>query len=108
MASRPTLAEIDASKSVAGGWTRHVLAQWGVPWPPPKGWRRVIAIDVKATPKDWERWKERVERAQTPMAKPAKRPDRAKYRGTADVIVSPERAARESRRLRVLMGERVR
>lgn len=35
MASRPTRAEIDAAR-----WTKAQLAEWGVPWPPPKGWRR--------------------------------------------------------------------
>ena len=30
--------EIDANRSVRGGWTKATLAQWGVPWPPPRGW----------------------------------------------------------------------
>lgn len=34
--------EIDSFKTTAGGWTRSTLAQWGVPWPPPKGWRKTI------------------------------------------------------------------
>jgi len=25
-----------------GGWTRAQLACLGVPWPPPKGWRRAL------------------------------------------------------------------
>lgn len=37
-----TVAEIDAARSPAGGWTRKTLAGWGVPWPPPKGWRRAL------------------------------------------------------------------
>lgn len=32
-------AEILSQKTENGGWTRDVLAQWGVPWPPPKGWK---------------------------------------------------------------------
>lgn len=32
-------AEIEAGKSAAGGWSRKQLAAWGVPWPPPKGWK---------------------------------------------------------------------
>lgn len=32
--------EIEAAKTPAGGWTREVLAGWGVPWPPPTGWRK--------------------------------------------------------------------
>ena len=29
--------EIEAAKTVNGGWTKEQLAKWGVPWPPPKG-----------------------------------------------------------------------
>jgi hypothetical protein len=36
----PTPAEIEAAKTQRGGWKRATLAQWGVPWPPPRGWRR--------------------------------------------------------------------
>lgn len=34
-----TPQEIDAARTPAGGWTREQLATWGVPWPPPKGWK---------------------------------------------------------------------
>ena len=34
--------EIEAKRTVNGGWNRTQLAQWGVPWPPPPGWKRVI------------------------------------------------------------------
>ena len=34
-----TAAEIEGGKSAAGGWTRKQLAEWGVPWPPPAGWK---------------------------------------------------------------------
>jgi hypothetical protein len=34
-----TEAEIMAP---AGGWTRAQLAEWGVPWPPPKGWKQAL------------------------------------------------------------------
>jgi hypothetical protein len=34
-----TEAQIEAGRSAEGGWTRAQLAKWGVPWPPPKGWR---------------------------------------------------------------------
>lgn len=37
--SVPTAAEIEAAKTPRGGWTRETLAQWGVDWPPPNGWR---------------------------------------------------------------------
>lgn len=35
-----TDAEIDAARSSEGGWTRDQLAEWGVAWPPPRGWRK--------------------------------------------------------------------
>ena len=34
-----TEEQIEAGRSAKGGWTRAQLAKWGVPWPPPKGWR---------------------------------------------------------------------
>lgn len=37
-----TVADIEAKKTSAGGWTRATLAEWGVPWPAPKGWRKTI------------------------------------------------------------------
>lgn len=33
---------IEAGKSAKGGWTRAQLAEWGVPWPPPKGWKEAL------------------------------------------------------------------
>lgn len=37
-----TLKEIEAAKTPAGGWTKKQLAEWGVPWPPPKGWKEAL------------------------------------------------------------------
>jgi hypothetical protein len=37
-----TQAEIMAKRTPAGGWTRAQLAEWGVPWPPPKGWKQAL------------------------------------------------------------------
>ena len=34
--------EIEKGKSKKGGWTKETLAQWGVPWPPPKGWKQSL------------------------------------------------------------------
>ena len=31
-----------AKRSGVGAWSRQQLASWGVPWPPPKGWRRKL------------------------------------------------------------------
>lgn len=42
---RVTNEEVEAARSPKGGWTRATLAKWGVPWPPPRGWRRVITLD---------------------------------------------------------------
>lgn len=35
----PSPAQIRAERTPAGGWTRKTLAEWGVPWPPPRGWK---------------------------------------------------------------------
>ena len=37
-----TREEMEAARSPRGGWTAATLAKWGVPWPPPKGWRRAL------------------------------------------------------------------
>lgn len=42
MAHKVTAAEIDAARSEKGGWSKATLAQWGVGWPPPKGWREML------------------------------------------------------------------
>lgn len=34
--------EIMDKRSARGGWTAAQLAEWGVPWPPPHGWRREL------------------------------------------------------------------
>lgn len=46
----PTREQIDAAMTPGGGWTRAQLAEWGVPWPPPKGWRK--ELEAKAKP-EW-------------------------------------------------------
>jgi hypothetical protein len=37
-----TAKQVEAAKSPRGGWTKATLAEWGIPWPPPRGWRRRI------------------------------------------------------------------
>jgi hypothetical protein len=37
-----TEAEIMARQTKNGGWTRNSLREWGVPWPPPIGWRKQL------------------------------------------------------------------
>lgn len=40
-----TLEQIEAGRSPAGGYTKEQLAIWGVPWPPPKGWKEALLTD---------------------------------------------------------------
>jgi len=47
----PTAAEIEAGRTKRGGWTRKQLAKWGVSWPPPKGWRRRLEQEKRASPR---------------------------------------------------------
>jgi hypothetical protein len=37
-----TRDEIEAGRTPAGGFTKAQLAKWGVPWPPPKGWKKAL------------------------------------------------------------------
>lgn len=46
----PTEEEIEAARTPAGGWTRETLAGWGVPWPPPKGWKQDLLDRAKEAP----------------------------------------------------------
>ena len=47
-----TREEIEAARTPAGGWTRRQLAQWGVPWPPPKGWKARLLAHQSSEPDD--------------------------------------------------------
>jgi len=38
----PSLDEIEKARTSNGGWTKKQLAEWGVPWPPPKGWKATL------------------------------------------------------------------
>jgi hypothetical protein len=40
----PTEEEIEAARTPAGSWTRAQLAEWGVPWPPRKGWKAALIL----------------------------------------------------------------
>ena len=40
--SNVSFADIEAAKTPRGGWTRAQLHAWGVPWPPPKGWKQAL------------------------------------------------------------------
>lgn len=39
----PSPSDVHAAQTAPGGWPREQLAAWGVPWPPPKGWRKRLA-----------------------------------------------------------------
>lgn len=47
-----TLDEIKAAMTPEGGWTKETLAKWGVPWPPPKGWKAALIAGSSFTPKE--------------------------------------------------------
>lgn len=34
--------EIEEKKTVKGGWTKKQLAEWGINWPPQKGWKEAL------------------------------------------------------------------
>ncbi|WP_055530913.1 TnsA endonuclease N-terminal domain-containing protein [Streptomyces graminilatus] len=44
----PSPDDIEAARTPAGGWTRDQLAAWGIPWPPPQGWREQLITQWKA------------------------------------------------------------
>ncbi|GAA5230102.1 hypothetical protein GCM10025779_09150 [Arthrobacter cryoconiti] len=44
-----TAQELQAQRTPAGGWTREQLTEWGVPWPPPKGWKAALIAKAQAT-----------------------------------------------------------
>lgn len=39
---------IRAGRTPTGGWSRERLADWGVAWPPPKGWKERLIARSKA------------------------------------------------------------
>lgn len=40
-------ATVESLKTAKGGWTRRSLESLGVPWPPPKGWKRKLIATRK-------------------------------------------------------------
>ena len=48
---RLTEEDIEAGRSPAGGFTEKQLAAWGVPWPPPKGWRHRLVYGDRPRPR---------------------------------------------------------
>lgn len=66
---RPTPDEIEAARSPFGGWTAATLASWGVPWPPPKGWRRALEQAAIAARRSGSEPKKRAKTAAPPDIK---------------------------------------
>ncbi|MFJ9250311.1 hypothetical protein [Streptomyces sp. NPDC101776] len=61
MPELPSPEEIEAARTPAGGWKRDQLDAWGVPWPPPKGWRDELI----------ERWRDAQQQEGPPPPQPA-------------------------------------
>jgi hypothetical protein len=45
------LEDIMSKHTPRGGWTRADLARWGVPWPPPRGWKAMLTGNAPTD--DW-------------------------------------------------------
>jgi hypothetical protein len=45
---RVTEEEIMSKQTARGGWTKAQLAEWGIGWPPPKGWKRKLEKAIEA------------------------------------------------------------
>jgi len=45
-----TEEQIQAAKTENGGWTKAQLLEWGVPWPPEKGWQQKLIDGVSIAP----------------------------------------------------------
>ncbi|GGV91772.1 hypothetical protein GCM10010228_82920 [Streptomyces massasporeus] len=52
MTELPSPEEVEAARSPKGGYSRAQLAAWGVPWPPPKGWKDELTERWKAARQD--------------------------------------------------------
>ncbi len=38
----PSPEMVEQYRTANGGWRREDLGRWGVPWPPPHGWREQL------------------------------------------------------------------
>lgn len=45
MTKRVTIEEIMAARTPRGGWTKAQLLEWGISWPPEKGWAKRLTGD---------------------------------------------------------------
>lgn len=44
----PSPDEVMAAQTENGGWLKKDLASWGIPWPPPKGWKQRLEREWRA------------------------------------------------------------
>ncbi len=44
-------AKIEALKTERGGWTKESIASLGVSWPPKKGWKKKLELEVNGDKK---------------------------------------------------------
>ena len=42
MAIRLDKLDIEMRATALGGFTKETLEGWGVPWPPPRGWKKAL------------------------------------------------------------------
>jgi hypothetical protein len=42
MKKKLTTSDVENAKTVNGGWTKKQLTDWGVSWPPAKGWKKAL------------------------------------------------------------------
>lgn len=40
--------QIESLATARGGFTKKQLAEWGISWPPPKGWKRALTSHYSA------------------------------------------------------------
>ena len=52
----PAPETVAISGGAAGAWTAATLAEWGIPWPPPHGWRRTLGDLHAAGASTWPGW----------------------------------------------------
>ena len=36
----PSPEDVEKAKTRSGAWTKRQLEQWGIPWPPYRGWKK--------------------------------------------------------------------
>ena len=44
---KPSADDIERLRTSKGGWSRAQLAEWGVSWPPPKGWKKRLLQEAQ-------------------------------------------------------------